>query len=147
MNNIFEKSVGGILTDPELPVCRDKDCKYSLSINQSKVKVMNIESYLIGKIEKLSIQHYEEYYDRVYKDNQITYYELVYEPSMESMDISISLIPVVGSSGLYVNAKTLPTALEKYDWQEKGRLAKRITITWEELGTMKAQKSNLFIAI
>ena len=147
MNTIFEKSVGGILVDPNLPVCHDAKCKYTLKINQSKVKVLNIESYLIEKIERLSIQHYEEYYDRVYSDNVVTTYELVYEPSMEKMDVSISLIPVTGSSGLFVNAKTLPTKLEKYDWQEKGSLAKRITVRWEELELMKAERSNLFIAV
>ena len=28
MNNIFKKSVGGILSDPTLPVCQKENCIY-----------------------------------------------------------------------------------------------------------------------
>ena len=66
---------------------------------------------------------------------------------MNEMDVSISLIPVTGNTGLYVNAKTKPLDLEKFDWKETGPLAKRITIKWEELVKMQATKSNLFIAV
>jgi hypothetical protein len=111
------------------------------------LKSMNIESFLIPKIETVSINHYEEYYDRVYQSNQVTLYELPYEPSMEEMDVTISLIPVTGKTGLYVNAKTLPTSVEQYDWKETGPLAKRLTIRWKELIMMKAERSNLFIAV
>ena len=52
---------------------------------------------------------------------------------MEEMDVSISLIPVVGKSSLLVNAKTKPSNLDSYDWKQEGALAKRITIKWEEL--------------
>ena len=56
-----------------------------------------------------------------------------YNDLMEEMDVSISLIPVVGKSSLLVNAKTKPSNLDSYDWKQEGALAKRITIKWEEL--------------
>ena len=147
LNNIFQKAIGGILTAPDLPVCLESVCAYDLDVKLNGIKSMNIESYLIGKIEKLSIDHYEEYYDKVYKADALTTYELPYETSMHGMDISISIIPVTGSTGLYVNPKTLPLDLNKYTWQEKGPLAKRITIKWEELIQMNADGTNLFITV
>lgn len=113
----------------------------------SKVKVINIESYLIGDVEALSIQHYEEYYDRTYVDDAVTFYELPFEEGMNEMDVTIDLVPVTGTTGLFVNARTLPAGLSKYTWKETGPLAKRITIKWEELVQMRAEKSNLFIAV
>ena len=52
---------------------------------------------------------------------------------MEGMNISINLIPVTGETSLYVNAKTMPLSLNKYDYKEEGSLAKRVTISWDEL--------------
>jgi hypothetical protein len=147
LNTIFPKTIGGILTFPYLPVCREEACQYKLTIQMSKVKVINIESYLIGDVEALSIQHYEEYYDRTYVDDAVTFYELPFEEGMNEMDVTISLVPVTGTTGLFVNARTLPTELSKYTWKETGPLAKRITIKWEELVQMRAEKSNLFIAV
>lgn len=147
MNTVFPKTVGGILSLPRLPVCLDAECEYRMSIRMSQVKVINIETYLIGKMEQLSIQHFEEYYDRVYDENKVTFYELPYEESMSEMDITISLIPVIGNTGLYVNVRTLPLELENFDWKEKGPLAKRITIKWAELVQMRGEKSNLYIAV
>lgn len=147
LNTIFQKTVGGILSLPNLPVCVTENCVYRLNITLNNIKVLNIETFLINKIEKLSIQHYEEYYDRVFQPNVTTFYELPYEDSMEEMDVTISLIPVTGTTGLYINAKTLPLDLENFDWKEKGPLAKRITIKWEELVQMRAEKSNLFLAV
>ena len=147
LNTIFQKTVGGILSSPNFSLCKSESCLYSLSLQMSKVKIVNIESFLIPKVEVLSIQHYEEYYDRVYQNDKVTYYNLPYEDSMEEMDITISLIPVTGTTGLYVNAKTLPLELENFDFKEKGPLAKRITIKWQELVQMRAEKSNLYIAV
>lgn len=64
------------------------------------------------------------------------HYKLPYTPEIEGLDISISVVPVSGDSGLYVNAKTKPLSLEKYDWKETGPLGKRITVKWEELAQM-----------
>lgn len=147
LNNVFQKSVGGILTAPDLPVCIEATCGYELDIKLSGIKLLNIESFMIGKIEKLSINHYEEYYDKVYKPDSLTTYELLYEPIMHGMDISISLIPVTGATELYVNPQTIPLSLDKYTWQEKGNLAKRITVKWEELIQMKAEGTNMFITV
>ena len=147
MNNIFKKSVGGILTLPDLPVCLKENCNYRLNIKLKNVKELNIESFLISDIEELDIQHYEEYYDRTYKENTITTYKLPYLEDIEGLNVSICLIPVTNDSGLFVNAKTKPLDIEKSDWKEKGPLAKRITIKWEELVQMKAEKSDLFINV
>lgn len=147
LNNVFQRSVGGILSLPDLPVCVNANCNYELDINLNNVKVLNIESFLISKVERLSINHYEEYYDKVYKANSVTTYELPYEPEMNGMDVSINLIPVTGSTGLYANPQTIPLDLEKYAWQEKGSLAKRITVKWEELVEMKAEGSTLYITV
>jgi len=43
------------------------------------------------------------------------------------------LIPVNSQVSLYVNAQSKPTSLENYNWKEKGNLAKKITIKWEEI--------------
>ena len=147
LNNVFQRSVGGILSLPDLPVCKEGTCNYELDIILNNVKVLNIESFMINQIERLSINHYEEYYDKVYQENALTTYELPFIPEMSGMDVSINLIPVIGSSGLYVNPQTLPLSLDKYMWQEKGSLAKRITIKWEELVEMKADGSSLFISV
>ena len=147
LNNVFQKSVGGILSKPDLPVCEDVMCNYELEVKLKHVKLLNIESFMIEKIESLSINHYEEYYDKVYSPNTSTTYELKYDPGMKEMDVSISLIPVAGTSGLYANPQTLPLDLEKYTWKEEGKLAKRITIKWEELVEMKADESSIFITV
>ena len=147
LNTIFKKTIGGVLSSPLFNLCKKESCTYTLEIELHNVKIINIESFLINKIETLSIQHFEEYYDRVYQNDKITYYNLPYDDSMEELDITIGLIPVTGTSGLYVNAKTLPLDLESFDWKEKGPLAKRITIKWEELVQMRAEKTNLFIAV
>lgn len=63
------------------------------------------------------------------------------------MNISINLIPVTGETSLYVNARTLPLSLDKYDYKEVGSLAKRVTISWDELIQNKAEKSDLFITV
>jgi hypothetical protein len=147
MNPIFKKAVGGVLTQPHLPVCHEAKCTYTLSMKVLNVHMFNIESFIIGKTEKLSIRHYEDYYDRVYETNALTVYELPYSPEMEGLDISVSLIPVTGATDLYVNANTIPTSLTAYDFHETGHLAKRITIQWKQLVEMKAEKTSLFIAV
>ena len=147
LNTVFKKSVGGVLSEPKLPICKRSDCVYTLEIHVEKVNTLNIESFIVEKIERLSINHYEDYYDRVYDGNVTTTYELPYEESMEEMDVSITLVPVTGTSGLYVNPKTLPLELPKYAWKESGPLAKRITVKWEELIAMKADKSSLYISV
>ena len=58
---------------------------------------------------------------------------LPYVDDMKGMNISINLIPVTGETSLYVNAKTLPLSYDKYDYKEQGSLAKRVTISYEEL--------------
>ena len=147
MNPIFKKSVGGMLTQPVLPVCHEKECKYCLKMKLLNVHMFNLETFMIGKMEKLSIRHYEDYYDRVYSNDELTIYELPYTKEMENLDVSISLIPVTASTDLYINANTLPSNLTAYDFSEKGHLAKRITIEWKELVQMKAERTSLFIAV
>jgi len=147
MNNIFRKVVGGILSKPEMTLCSAAECRYDLAITLSNVKSLNIESFMVKDIERISVNHYEEFYDRVYSNDAQTTYELVYDPSMEEMDLSVSLVPVTGTCGLYINAKTLQNDIERFDWKEKGNLAKRITIKWSELVAMKAEKSSLFIVV
>ena len=147
LNPIFQKTVGGILSLPLLPVCKEEYCNYDLKIYTQKVRVMNIESFLIPKIETISIKHYEEYYDRVYSPDSLVFYQLPFDSSMEGLDVSISLIPVIGQTALFVNAQTLPLNVENYAWKEKGHLAKKITIKWEELVQMRAERSTLYIAV
>ena len=147
LNNIFKKSLGGILKSPSLPVCKDKLCQYQIVLNTKNVKLFNLESFLIEDIETLDIRHFEEYYDKTYEDNIKTYYKLPYIDDMENINLSISLIPVSGDSTLYVNAKTKPLNVQTSDWKEKGALAKRISIKWEELVKMKAEKSDLYIVV
>lgn len=133
MNHIFKKTVGGVLSLPELPVCTDTDCQYEIDISYKKVKVINIETFFISDIEELDITHYEGYYDKTYKYKTELYYKLPYSDSIENLDISITLIPVNGSASLYVNPITKPLTLDSYYWKETGGLAKKVTIKWDEL--------------
>ena len=147
MNNIFKNIIGGILKEPEMTLCKNKDCIFSMILSQTDVKVLNIESFITKKIETLSINHLDEYYDKVYSDNTTTFYKLKYIKAMEDLDISISLIPVTGESELYINARTKPKELSDYYYSETGTLAKRITIKWEDLVQMKANGSDLYLAV
>ena len=46
-----------------------------------------------------------------------------------------------------MNAKTKPLDLNTSDWQETGSLAKRITVSREELEEMNALGSDIYIAV
>lgn len=61
-----------------------------------------------------------------------------YVPEIEGLDVSVSLIPVTGNTGLYVNPKTKPLKFENYAFRASGPLAKRLTIRSEELKEMNA---------
>ena len=147
MNPIFGKVVGGVLSDPTLPVCKEKECEYTMTISVVNVHQMNIESFLLKGIEKLSISHYEDYYDKSYLPNSLTLYELPYIKDMKGLDISISLVSSTGATDLYVNVGTLPNTLTSYDFKEEGQMAKRITIMWRDLVTMQAMGNSLYIAV
>ena len=58
----------------------------------------------------------------------MTIYYLPWNDSVEDLDISFTLVPVVGVTGIYINADYLPEHLNKYSWFDTGKLAKRITI-------------------
>lgn len=133
MNNIFKNSIGGILRDPILPVCKSGKCVYTFKIQQKGVKIFNFESQFVTDIDVLSINHYGAYYDRTYTKDVVSYYKIPYIKEMEGLNVSISLIPVTGDSGLYANPMSKPLSLDQYAWKETGSLAKRITIDWQEL--------------
>ena len=147
MNNIFQNIVGGILEDSTIPICKKKNCLYEMDVFLINLKVVNIETFFIKKIEDLSIMHYDDYYDRVYKKNKVQNYRLKYHKQMENLDISISLIPVNGNTNLYINPKTKKKDIDFYYYKQKGNLSKRITIKNEDLIAMKAEKSDLYIAV
>lgn len=65
------------------------------------------------------------------------FYKIPYIPEMNELDLSISLYPVTGETTLYVNPNTKPLELDKYLYQAKGKLSKRITVSWDELVEMK----------
>lgn len=88
---------------------------------------------MLEEIEELSVYHLTEYYDRVYVKNSTRFYKLPYVSDMEGLNLSISLIPVTGHTSLYVNPQTKPLDLEKYNYSVKGKLSKRITVSWDEL--------------
>lgn len=147
MNNIFQNIVGGILEDSSNPICKTGTCLYKLEIFLINLKVINIETFLIPKIEDLTILHYDDYYDRVYKTNKSQFYRLKYNEQMKNLDISISLIPVNGNTNLFINPKTKPKELESYYYKQKGNLSKRITVKNSDLVQMKAEGSDLYIAV
>lgn len=147
LNNVFKNLIGGILSEPSLKICKSQSCDYTLKIKLKNIKSINIETFLIPSTETLSFDHYGQYYDRVYTENSTTHYKIPYSPSTENLDYTITLIPVTASNNLYINAVTKPLSLEKYDWKEKGSLAKRITIRWEELRDMDAARDDLYVAV
>ncbi len=139
--------VGGMISKNRFMICSSKSCSYTLKLKTEGIKTMNIENYLAEEIERISYDMKHPLYNRTYDKNQTTYFKLIFDPLVEKLDFSISLIPSTGNTGLYVNAKTKPLSLENYDWKETGPLAKRITVKWEELEQMKALKSDIYIAI
>ena len=147
MNPIFKKAVGGILSKPTLPICSKSDCKYTMNLKILNVHMLNLETFMIDDIETISINHFEDYYDRVYQNNKLTIYRLPFTAEMKDLDVSISLVPVTGDTDLFVNINTLPNNLDAYDFKEEGPLAKRITVRWKELVLMKATHSEIYIAV
>ena len=147
LNTVFGHIVGGVLSAPMHELCQEEVCKYRMNIKAIGVRSMNIESYVIEDIEKVSLIHHEEYYDRIYDEKNPIIYELPFEPLAAGLDYTFTLIPVSGVSGLYINAITLPEGLEKYDWQDVGPLAKRITVRHKELEAMRALNATHFIAV
>jgi hypothetical protein len=147
LNPLFGHVVGGILTNPQHALCKDESCTYTLNIKAIGIKSLNIECAISESVEKISLLHYEEYYDRVYDERNPILYELPHEKIAEGLDITFTLVPVSGVTGLYVNAITLPSTLQQYDWQEVGALTKRITIRSSELKKMRAESPALFVAI
>lgn len=87
MNHIFKKTVGGILALPNLPVCLDKNCVYSMNVRYENVKTVNLESFFIEDIEILDINHYDGYYDKTYLTNSLTYYKLPLNKDIEGLDV------------------------------------------------------------
>ena len=77
----------------------------------------------------------------------MTHYKLKYTEDVQNMDISVSLIPVTGQTGLFINPNTLPQSKDKYIWSKEGALAKRITIKWGELEQMKSKGSDFYISV
>lgn len=84
----------------------------------------------------MDINHYEGYYDKTYEPNTQLFYKLPYTSEIEGLDLSITLIPVNSAVSLYINPQSKPTILDNYNWKEKGDLAKKITIKWDELQQM-----------
>lgn len=147
MNNVFDNILGGIIDKNVIPLCNDENCEYEISLNISYVSMFTIETHMLEEIEELSIYHLTEYYDRVYTENSTRFYKLPYVPEMEGLDVSISLIPVTRHTSIYVNTQTKPLDLEKYNYSSKGKLAKRITISWDDLVSMRTEKKDFFIAV
>lgn len=147
LNSIFQRAVGGILSEPTMSLCKTERCEYKLRVTSQGVKIMNIESFLVEEFESLSIHHYDEYYDRAYEAGQVIQYELPFDPVMEGMDVSVSLVTVTGEAGLFINAHSRPRDLTTFDWKETGPLGKRITVGWAELVSMRAERKSLFIAV
>lgn len=136
MNHIFKKTVGGILSLPSLPVCKEHSCIYTMNLKVERVRSLSVETFFIEDIETLDINHFEGYYDKAYESNQQLYYKLPYSPEREGLDVSVTLIPVNSSVSLYINPQSKPTAIDNYTWIEKGDSAKKITVKWEEIQQM-----------
>ena len=147
MNHIFKKTVGGILSLPQFQLCVDKECVYSMQLTLKGVDEFSLETFMIEQIEKISIHHFENYYDKTYNPGTFTIYELPFSEEMTGLDVSVSIIPVTGNTQLYINAKTIPTNEDSYDFKMNGQLAKKMTISWGELTSMKAQGTSLFIGV
>jgi hypothetical protein len=63
------------------------------------------------------------------------------------LNLNVNLIPVTGTTKLYINIETKPTDLKKYLFRSESSLAKRIIISWEEMKQMKAIGQDLIIAV
>ena len=71
---------------------------YFLTVEAQKVSSLNLETFIINTIEDESINHY----DRAYLEDTVIMYRLPFFPEMEDLDITISLIPVTGSTQFYL---------------------------------------------
>jgi hypothetical protein len=108
LNEVFRKMVGGLIDTPKFSICTKEDCDYSLYFKMKNVKSIIIECQPGEKIETITYLHFGPYYERKYGSGETTTYYLPYDPIVSDLDITITLTPVIGKSGLYINAQTLP---------------------------------------
>ena len=128
-------------------LCTQENCSYTLKIKSKGVKVFNIQGKASPKIETLSYLTDGEQYERTFKKDIVRYFKLPYIDLVEGLDFSVTLRPSTNGTGLYVNPQTKPLNLDSFQWTEKGHLAKRITVRWEELKQMQASKQDIYIAV
>lgn len=108
LNEVFRKMVGGLIDSSRFSLCNKTDCDYTLRLSMEKVKSLIIECQVGEEIEQIDYIHFGPYYERKYKSNETTTYFLPYDKIINDLDITITLTPVIGKTGLYINAQTLP---------------------------------------
>ena len=147
LNHIFKRTVGGVLSVPFFKPCQDFECEYFMNIEVNNISSINLESFIIQTMENVSIQHYGSYYDRAYAEDTVIMYKLPYSPEMENLDLTITVIPVTGSTQLFLNLQTVPTKEDSYDFKVIGQLAKKYTLTYDEIEKMQAVYLPIYIAV
>lgn len=128
-------------------LCGNEECDYTLNLKMKNMKTMIIECQVTNRIEKLDYQHQGGYYEKKYLEKQKTTYELPFKDIVKDLDVTVTLTPVTGKTGLYIHPFTIPLELGQYQWQETGNLAKRITIRNSELQMMQITQPTFYITV
>lgn len=147
LNNVFSNVVGGILAEPDHVLCKTGTCQARLEILSTKTKLITAEAVIADQVEEVKANMINGYYGRTTERNLVSIFELKYEKKFKNMDISVLLVPVLGTTELYVNSKSLPMTLDNYKWKNSSPISKRMTIKRETLNKMNSLEDSLFIAV
>ena len=147
LNHIFKRTVGGVISVPFFKPCQEFECEYIMEIDVKNISSINLESFIIQTMETVSIQHFGSYYDRAYAQDTVVMYKLPFSKEMEGLDLTFTVIPVTGSTQLFLNLQTVPTREDSYDFKVLGQLAKKYTLTYDEIEKMQAVHSPIYIAV
>lgn len=108
LNEVFKKTVGGLIDNDKFPLCKKDVCDYSMNLSLKNVKTFIIECQVSEAIETITYLHYGPYYEKKFKSQEKTTYFLPYHEIIDGLDTTVTLTPVIGKSGLYIHSQNLP---------------------------------------
>lgn len=85
----------------------------------------DLETFIINKVEDVSICHY----DHAYLKDTVVIYRLPFSLKMEDLDITVSVIPVTGSTQLGLKVGKINTSEDIYDFKVIAQLVEKSTLS------------------
>lgn len=67
LNEVFKKTVGGLIDNDKFPLCKKDVCDYSMNLSLKNVKTFIIECQVSEAIETITYLHYGPYYEKKFK--------------------------------------------------------------------------------